>query len=353
MSNNSRAVGRPALQDASNRVNQTPILPPPNPYLTKAAASQPPAPAPAPATAASTTAPKPTNSKKRKSATSLDDDIAAYKRSLDIDTDGMAMDKTCKQVRALINKLLDNGIMKKTEFCAAVGCRPVNLNTFLSKSGSMDGQFSNVYDGAWAWFKQRELAGLKMPDVKRRRTAEANAAARAAASTSGAASGPGSRGASRAMAPSTPVVDISNVHLPGEETDEVPVYDTCDEIRKKITKHLQTPGVTAAQFCRDIYAQLSHPSIKPFQSKQLNDFRNKKGPNAGCMSKVFYAAYVYFEKKRIAEGKPKSQHRLNMERIWADKGGFDLEHDDRCGVWVGPGETFTVDQYGQLHFHQR
>ena len=27
-------------------------------------------------------------------------------------------------------------------------------------------------------------------------------------------------------------------------------------------------------------------------------------------------AYCYFEKKRIAEGKPKSRHRLNMEDEW-------------------------------------
>ncbi|KAI2470380.1 hypothetical protein F4781DRAFT_390748 [Annulohypoxylon bovei var. microspora] len=339
MSSKPQAAGRPALQNASNRVNQTPILPPPLPYMKPA--GQPPVVRPA-----NTTSKAPT-SKKRKSETSLEDDIAAYKQALDIETDGLPIDMTCNQVRGKINKLLDNGIMKKGEFCRTIGCNANSVNTFLSKRGSMDGEFSNVYPFAWGWFKQRELAGLKMPDVKKRQKTEAAAAA---ADTSVSGTGSGSSRASKATAPLTSGTDISNVHLPGEETDEVEVYDTCDEIRKKINAHLKTPGLTAAQFCRDIYAQLSHPTIKPFQSKQLTDFRGKKGPNAGCTSKVFYAAYVYFEKKRIAEGKPKSQHRLAMEEIWDTKGGFDLEYDARTGIYCFTDETVFTDQYGQLHF---
>ncbi|KAI1781330.1 hypothetical protein F4818DRAFT_398731 [Hypoxylon cercidicola] len=180
-----------------------------------------------------------------------------------------------------------------------------------------------------------------MPDVKKRQKTEA-AAGDASSST-----GTGSSRTGRAAAPQVSTADI---HLPGEETDEVPVYDTCDEIRKKINAHLKTPGLTAAQFCRDIYAQLRAPTVKCFQSKQLNDFRNKRGPNAGCASKVFYAAYVFFEKKRIAEGKPKSQHRLKMETTWPQ--GFDLENDGRGCVTVFDNEMPTVDQYGQLHIER-
>ncbi|KAI1452473.1 hypothetical protein F4805DRAFT_472400 [Annulohypoxylon moriforme] len=344
MSNNSQAAGRPALQDASNRVNQTPILPPPIPWLTKAAGQS-----PAVAAGVSTTVPKSTNSKKRKSDTSLEDEVAAYKRNLNISTEGMAYDMTCNQVRSKINKLFEKGVMSKAEFCRTLNCNQGAVNTFLSKTGKMDGQYSNVYEKAWDWFMQRSLAGLKMPDVKKRRKTEAARAA-AAPNTSGGGARP--RGARKTAVLPPPAVDISNIHLPGEETNSVPVYDTCDEVRKKIAWHLDTPGLTAAQFCRDIYAQLSNPTIKSFQSKQLNDFCTKQGPNAGCRSKVFYAAYVYFEKIRIAEGKPKSEHRLNMEKIWAKDGGFDLEHDDTCGVWLGPGEEFDYDQYGQLKIYR-
>lgn len=44
--------------------------------------------------------------------------------------------------------------------------------------------------------------------------------------------------------------------------------------------------------------------------------RQKRGDN-----KIFYAGYVFFEKKRIAEGKPKSKKRHEMEEIWP--GGVD------------------------------
>ncbi|KAI1479568.1 hypothetical protein F4774DRAFT_381377 [Daldinia eschscholtzii] len=329
-------AARQALQDASSRVNQTAIPP-----AADAKAVEKPA-----TTEAAVAAPKvsaTTTGKKRKSETSLDDEIAAYKQDLShINTEGLPIDLTCNQVRGRINKLLDNNIMKKGEFCDAININPASVNKFLSKSGTMDGSGSWVYNNAWRWFKQRELAGLKMPDVKKRQKTESTAAA-ATATTAG------SRGASKAKAPPVSTTDISKIYLPGEETDSVPVYDSCDEIRKKINAHLKTPGLTNAQFCRDLYAQLHQPKGKCFQSKQLSDFRGKKGANAGCTSPIFYAAYVYFEKKRIAEGKPKSQHRLMMESIWAERGGFDREHDGRHAYIVPAGSTPYMDKYGLIH----
>jgi hypothetical protein len=259
------------------------------------------------------------SSKKRKSETSIEDDIAQYKKNLDhIDVEGMPIDLTCNQVRGRINKLIDGGIMKKGEFCNAIGNSNAAVNTFLKKAGSMDGAGSEVYANAWAWFKQREMAGLKMPDVKKKQAAQAAAATGSAA------------GAALPSAPRASVTcDISAVELDGEETDSVDVYDSCDEVRKKISAHLQTPGLTQAQFCRDLYAQLHAPSCKSIQSKQLNDFRAKRGARDGCTSSVYYAAYVYFEKLRLAQGKPMSKHRKEMESIWP--GGVDRKTDGRHG----------------------
>ncbi|KAH0080399.1 hypothetical protein KCU60_g16703, partial [Aureobasidium melanogenum] len=96
--------------------------------------------------------------------------------------------------------------------------------------------------------------------------------------------------------------DGNNIHLDGEETDSVEVYDSCDEIRKKIAAHIRKPGATAAQFCRDLLAQY-HSDKKPpqIQSGQLTKFRGYKGADTGNTSCVFYAAYVFFEKMRLAE----------------------------------------------------
>lgn len=263
------------------------------------------------ALAAAPTAPvaAPTSAgRKRKSEVSSEDAIAAYKQNLDhINVDDMELDLDCNAVRSLIRKVIERGIFKKGEFCNTIHCSPTAVNRFLEKTGSNGGLDSDVYDAAWAWFKKRELAGLTMP------------AATASASQK--------KAKIAATRPST--ADLHSIHLPGEETDSVPVFETCDVIRRKITAHLKTPGMTQAQFCRDLHAQLKMPGCKSIQSKMLNDFRGKKGPIAGCTSSVYYAAYVYFEKLRIAEGKPKSKHRLEMEKIHPR--GADRERDGRHG----------------------
>lgn len=290
------------------------------------------------AAAAKPSAAAPAASRKRKPETSLEDDIAAYKQDLSEKyyLYDEPPDATCNQVRGKINKLVDSGIMKKVEFCKATHLSSKNLSDFLSKKGTYGGSGCTAYHSAWMWFKQRELAGLKMPDVKKRQKRDADAAAAAAAASAsvanfGGASASAGAGAASTTKPgpaaSTP--HISNIHLEGEETDEVEVYDTCDEIRRKINAHLKTPGLTQTQFCRDLYAQLRAPKCKGIQTKQLSDFRGQKGSRTGAKSTVFYAAYVYFEKRRIAEGKPKSKHRLEMEDIWEPQGGFDREHDHR------------------------
>lgn len=263
-----------------------------------------------------------TSNKRKADTTTLEQDMAAYKQDLaHVDVDAMPVDMNCDQVRRRIHQVLDGGIMKKGEFCAAVGASPRTVNTFLQKRGPAAGAGSAAYHDAWAWFKKRDVAGLKMPDVKKREKAAAAAAANKKAKTTNDA-GP----AAPAVVP-----DLNQIHLPGEDTDAVPVFDTADEIRRKIAAHLtKTPGLTQAQFCRDLYAQLRAPACKAIQGKQLADFRAKKGPRAGCTSSVYYAAYVYFERLRIAQGRPKSAHRLRMEDMYGEE-GMDRDDDGRHG----------------------
>ena len=46
--------------------------------------------------------------------------------------------------------------------------------------------------------------------------------------------------------------------------------------------------------------------------RRMGDFMKKKGPQAGASTMAFYAAYVYFEKMRLKDGKKKSKKRQEM-----------------------------------------
>ena len=132
------------------------------------------------------------------------------------------------------------------------------------------------------------------------------------------------------QADNTADLDISTIHLAGKEYDDVHVYNSCDEVRRKISAHLKKPGVTQVQFCRDMHAQLRAANVPAkIQSSQLGRFQDSNGPKSGTTSSVYYAAYVFFEKERTKEGEQKSKRRQELERIWSN--GADREHDDRRG----------------------
>ncbi|KAK3303733.1 uncharacterized protein B0T15DRAFT_504901 [Chaetomium strumarium] len=246
---------------------------------------------------------KPAASRKRKS-TEDHVPVAPAVNLDDIDLDDADIDKNCDQVRRKINRLLDSGGMTKTAFTREIGVRAKSLNGFLGAHGQMNGAGFGAYGAAWQFFKKREMAGIKLPVKK---TAQAAVAAPAKA------------------APRS--VDLSDIHLDGEDLDAVPVFDTCDEVRRKNNAHLKKPGGT-----------------------QLTRFRNSKGALTGAKSAVFYAAYVFFEKMRIKEGKPKSKHRLDMEKEW-DRGGIDRTIDGNSTFFCRASERPVMDKYGKISFY--
>lgn len=138
-------------------------------------------------------------------------------------------------------------------------------------------------------------------------------------------------------------LDVSAISLHGEASHSVPVYDMCDTVRRKIRAALRREGVTQAAFLRAIAATYSDG--RKIQNKQLNDFLAKKGPLSGNRSCIYYAAYVFFEKVRIRDGKEKDKDRLAVEKQWP--GGVDTVRD--CSyVWAGP-EGAYLDKYGAVH----
>ncbi|KAJ6532006.1 hypothetical protein B0H19DRAFT_1242144 [Mycena capillaripes] len=122
--------------------------------------------------------------------------------------------------------------------------------------------------------------------------------------------------------------NLFSITLPGDEDASVEIYDTCDELRRKINALLRTGTITKAALLRDM-SRAAYADAPNIQSKQLSDFLSKKGPTSGSTSRVCYASYVYFEKKRIAEGKAKSKHRLDMEDRWDGEGGLPRRREEK------------------------
>ncbi|KAJ7211104.1 hypothetical protein C8J57DRAFT_309698 [Mycena rebaudengoi] len=122
--------------------------------------------------------------------------------------------------------------------------------------------------------------------------------------------------------------ELFSITLPGDEDATVEVFDTCDELRRKINALLRTGTITKAALLRDM-SRAAYADAPNIQSKQLSDFLTKMGPTSGSTSRVCYASYVYFEKKRIAEGKAKSKHRQDMEDRWGGQGGLPQRREER------------------------
>ncbi|KEF59289.1 uncharacterized protein A1O9_04133 [Exophiala aquamarina CBS 119918] len=140
--------------------------------------------------------------------------------------------------------------------------------------------------------------------------------------------------------------DVSMIVLAGESNCTVPIYETCDDTRTKINRYMrETTGATNAGFVRMVNtAADAGGSFRPATPRHLTAFLKGKGPTKGCENPVFYAAYVFFEKLRIKEGKPKSKKRDEMEGVWKEA-GMELIDISVRGVWTENGKTPYEDKY--------
>ncbi|GBE78331.1 hypothetical protein SCP_0112160 [Sparassis crispa] len=114
------------------------------------------------------------------------------------------------------------------------------------------------------------------------------------------------------------------MQLRRRQDGDLAIYDDCNEIRRKIRLLQKTPGWKVTQWLRD---------IGNVNSNSYGRFMKASGPHGGAGNSTYYAAYIYFEKVRILEGKKKTAKRLRNEGEYA--GG--LPQEDRSRVWVfGP-----------------
>ncbi|KAM7212650.1 hypothetical protein V8F06_011978 [Rhypophila decipiens] len=151
--------------------------------------------------------------------------------------------------------------------------------------------------------------------------------------------------------PEDDILDLSCI-VDTHPDEPFEVFDTCDTVRRKIRALLANPKypkITQAAFCRAIVkAAYGDNSDKTIQAASLGAFLKKKGPLAGNTSAVYYAAYVFFEKLRIKQGKPKSNDREIMEELWWD-GGVDTKTVASSVKFVisSAARGVAMDKYGK------
>ena len=98
------------------------------------------------------------------------------------------------------------------------------------------------------------------------------------------------------------------------------VYDSCPQLVAKIKTFLQRDGMTKASLLRAL-GNLNSNSMSRFLAGKKQD---------QCANVCYKAAYVFFEKLRILEGKKKTSARLKNEA--EHPSGFPL-HKSRGGYW--------------------
>jgi len=111
---------------------------------------------------------------------------------------------------------------------------------------------------------------------------------------------------------------------------------------------LAKDGVTQADFLRAIIvAAYGQDSTQKLTASSLYSFLKQKGPLAGNTSRVYYAAYVLFEKLRVKQGKAKSTDREIMEEI--HPAGVDTTvQSGKISYVIPAGSRLTMDKYGRV-----
>ena len=268
-------------------------------------------------------------SRKRKSDAAADDKEELFpKDAPEIDDEDprlfQAPGETCNAVRKKIRTWTDSGAMKVGEFQNALGVSSKAYTSFMNRTGTWDGDNCDTYHKASIFFRKRELQGLPLKANKPKKAKTAASAAKA-----------------------TDEFDVGDVKLDGEDKGAVQIYDTCDEVRKKTRAFLNKDGVTQAAFVREI--SKTFPDERKVSPANLRYFMGQKGPLGGNVNVAFYAAYVFFEKLRIKNNKPKSKFREEMEKVHGAE-GVDTEHGSGGHVTCFGNERPYIDKCARLQF---
>lgn len=172
-------------------------------------------------------------------------------------------------------------------------------------------------------------------------------------------------GLTPAAAPSTGTADADRGDSDDSgEDDFLPVFDDCDEVRRKIRRFLLTREMTQTQLLREL-GDINAGSFRTFMGYHVRTRGNEEGGRAraqrerllrrrghsqfdpfptgsalcaarlasaaqpspvvqgklhGTGGRIYPAAYTFFERRRIAAGKKKTKRRLESEEAFGPEG---------------------------------
>ncbi|MCJ1326665.1 hypothetical protein MMC10_003330 [Thelotrema lepadinum] len=260
---------------------------------------------------------------------------------------------TPQQIRRKITVFLQNSGTLVKDFKAQLGVGDGTYGRFMREHGSKTGWESDTFVAACEFFRDREARGEKMPkpsdNPKNKSSNKKNSGAGSKRKSDASNDDTGVAKKQKKTDEKEGLTDVSDVYLPGEESEDVPIYNTCDEIRRKMRRLLAKPGVTQTAFARALSAQYPEASEKKVAAHNFRTFLARSGPQAGAESNVFYAAYVWFEKERVKFGKKKDKHREEMEDVWGGA-GMDRMDGSRRGLICLAGTRPAVDEFGKMEY---
>ncbi|KAI9147211.1 hypothetical protein HJFPF1_13245 [Paramyrothecium foliicola] len=230
---------------------------------------------------------------------------------------------SCNYVRKSIRDFTGPGGMKVSEFQKVIGVNPAAYNDFMRRTGTWDDSYCDTYLNALAFFKKRHILGLptKRPQAKRPKTTEEKEKI-------------------------ADLLDVSDIELLQEGTDvDVPVYDTCDEIRRKIHAFMVENDIHNGEFVEALSKEA--PGDRKLNTGNLHYFLDQQGPKGGNTTALYYAAYKFFEKKRIKDHEPKTEFREEMEEIHFPS-GVDRQNGPRKKYVGSADRELIVDDYARI-----
>ena len=252
---------------------------------------------------------------------------------------------TCDEVRGEIRNLVEETDMGVGDFQKEISVTPSAYHNFMKQSGPDRGVRCEAYTRAREFFRTHPemvaLVARHAPPARKEKTTTSTQQCRDSPEKATS----GGRGGNTRNDKIDHALEVGEIKLDGEDECEVEVYDTCDEVRRKINTFLVKNDIPKARFCRTLSDSYPYkPEVPP---RQLSRFLGKRGPTSGNGDIVFYAAYVFFEKKRIREGRPKSKMRRKMEEVHS-RGLNTTECMDSMYFIRGRGRKVVEDKYGRL-----